>query len=279
MRTFPYPLLAAAALGVSLISCSTGPAPPKPGTPEFSWTAAQNAFSRGSFDRAADSLITISDKSNVYQQRAQVWMIVLRAGLTRGDMEFADAMDEGREAAKVRQLDFRRVSFNSRNIASQNAMRFAECAHAFVGSFKDAEVTIPFAMPPGSAEKPEAIGRIVKGMILPPAEIDAARTAMLQRNVVLAVTRLVGEGDNVDKAKEKLAAADTKLPREAFLQFLGGEFAGISDLYMPKKLSALDRVKLFCDEGKAALKDVKPSDETKKIEKKIDTNLKKMREP
>jgi hypothetical protein len=254
-----------------LISCeSKGPQPPKPGSPAFQWGVAQDAFKKGNFTGAIDQLARITSNENEYRTRARVQLMAVSAGLARGDMEFADAYDDGAKAARDRQLEFKRQASSARALANQHAMRYVELAHEWTDTVKDAEIPLGFAMPAVETTRPVELARAVKGITLQPAEIEKARNLMEQRGVALLLARLAGAGTDTKKAADMLASGDAKVTRAAYLLHTARELTDLTELYAPKKLDQSGRVATFCKEAKEALSQVPPSKEVSELQRRID---------
>src|SRR5512146_768726 len=87
-------------LAVSLfsISCSTGPTPPKPGSPAFYWNAAKTAYAAGDYQKASENLENVARTENEYTGRALAWNLVLMSGIVNGNMQIADNFEYGAKA-------------------------------------------------------------------------------------------------------------------------------------------------------------------------------------
>ncbi len=78
------------------ISCGpAGPPPPAPGTPEFNWLRAQEAFKAGDYDKANDLLVEVAESESELAARAQPWALVTSLGLATAYMELADKLNQG----------------------------------------------------------------------------------------------------------------------------------------------------------------------------------------
>jgi hypothetical protein len=250
-------------------STSKGPAPPKPGTPPFFWAAAKTAYQKGDFQAAIKNLNSIIATENEFTRRAQIWQLVLDAGMARGEMEWADILDEGRPAAKAREIDFRRLANEARTLAGQSAMRFADTGHKLMPNLTEDEVALPFTMPDVNRDRPVEVERIVKGILPMPAEVERLHNLLMRRGVALSVIAVADPGGDYEKAKALLSQPEPKVKREQFLFYLATQFTELSQLFMPKKLDRAGRVKLFLDEAKEALAPVPKSPERDKLQKKI----------
>jgi len=255
---------------------SKGPAPPKPGTPPFFWAAARTAYQKGDFQAAMKNLMSIIATENEYTRRAQIWQLVLDAGMARGEMEWADILDEGRPAAKAREIDFRRLANEARALAGQSAMRFADTGHKLMPALTEDEIMLPFTMPDANRDRPVEVERIVKGILPMPAEVDRLHNLMVRRGVVLSVIAAADPAGDFEKARALLSRPEPKVKREDFLLYLASQYTELSQLFAPKKLDRAARMKLFLDKGKEALAAVPQSPVRTKIQKKIEEYEKKL---
>lgn len=270
--------VAAAVAVFSGSGCGTskGPAPPKPGTPPFFWAAARAAYQKGDFQAAMKNLSSIIATENEFTRRAQIWQLVLDAGVARGEMEWADILDEGRPAARAREIDFRRLANEARTLAGQSAMRFADTGHKLMPNLTEDEVALPFTFPDINRDRPVEVERVIKGLLPLPAEVDRLHNLMVRRGVALSVIAVADPGGDLEKAKAVFAQGEPKVKREQFLYFLATQFTELSQLFAPKKLDRAARMKLFLDEAKEALAPVPKSPERDKLQKKIADYEKKM---
>lgn len=257
-------------------STSKGPAPPKPGTPPFFWAAAKTAWQKGDFQATMKNLMSIIATENEFTRRAQVWQLVLDAGMARGEMEWADILDEGRPAAKAREIDFRKLASDARALAGQSAMRFADTGHKLLPALSEDEILLPFTMPDANRNRPVEVERIIKGILPMPAEVERLHGLMVRRGVALSVIAAADPSGDFEKARALLSQPEPKVKRTDFLMYLATQFTEISQLFAPKKLDRAARVKLFLDEAKEALAAVPPSPERTKLQKKIEEYEKKL---
>ncbi len=263
--------VAAAVAVLSGGGCGTsrGPAPPKPGTPPFFWAAARAAYQKGDFQAAAKNLSSIIATENDFTRRAQIWSLVLDSGMARGEMEWADILDEGRPAAKAREIDFRRLANEARALAGQSAMRFADTGHKLMPALNEDDIALPFGLPDVNKDRPVEVERIIKGILPLPAEAERLHNLMMRRGVLLSVIAVADPGGDIEKARALFSQPEPKVKREQFLFFLATQFTELSQLFAPKKLDRAARVKLFLDEAKEALAPVPKSPERDKLQKKI----------
>lgn len=269
MRLSRFALPLAATLCLSLVSCSESgkPRPPQPGTPPFFWAAANNAWQKGNIEVTAERLRDITSSQNEFTARAQVWLMAISTGLAQAEMDWSNVLDEGRLKARDSNFDYRRHISAARSASGQQAMRAIEIAHDFVPKLTDPEIPLDFKPIAGSAEMPPDLARISQGYPVQPVDLDKMRNLMHVRGVVRASTRLAA------------AAADpgkTKITRDAYMLHLAKELMDLTALYAPKKLDQPARIKLLCEEAGEALKAIPASDETKKLQQRIDGVVKKL---
>lgn len=261
-------LFAVAGLSLVAAGCSSGPQPPQPGTPAFYWAAAKSTYAAGDFLKTSDNLSQISNSAD-FGARTQPWAIVMSAGIAKGYMDLADNFDLGAHANRANPAPFRRQVDQLRREASTSAMQEAEVIHKFLAGDKTDPVVLEFAYPTGSLSDPVQLQRVAKGMMVPDAEIDTLQTAMLQRGVLLTVTRVAGAADDPAKTQEIFKAGEVKIPRATFLLAVSRSLVDEADLYTPTKLDQPDRLNLLCQEASEALDSVPASKETKDLAARI----------
>jgi hypothetical protein len=271
-------ILLPAAAAVLLTGCGgpSGPPPLKPGTPPFIWAAAESNFKAGNFNEVSRQLGNLTGKESEFQHRSQVWQMVVNAGLARGDMEFADVLDESAYATTDRRLEFRRLAGTARTGAHQATTRLLEVAHVYIDKVKDEEITLPFGYPDVTSGIPLDIARFKKGILPNSVEFERVRDLMQRRGVLLASLRSAGAGEELGKGKELLGAGGLKVQRAAFLANLAAEFHALSDLYGPKKMEQAGRIKLLCTFAQKALGEAPETPQTKKLKASIEATLKKL---
>src|SRR5436305_15158315 len=118
-------LLFSAVVGcVATISCSSGPQPPKPGTPEFIWNAAKSTYHSGDFVKTSENLQQLIKTDSEFSARARPWAIVISAGLVQGYAETADTYEAGARLNHANPMPFRKEASQLRSLASAAAMEF-----------------------------------------------------------------------------------------------------------------------------------------------------------
>ena len=129
-----------------------------------------------------------------------------------------------------------RANTSLRGTASYAALELTEAVRTFVPLGKDKPVAFEFDFPAGSAVEPPNVQKIAAGMPLPPAEADQLRKAMIQRGVVMAISRAVGAPDDTAKAVELFKAGNVQVQPNVFLMALANELYDLSALYGTAKL-------------------------------------------
>ena len=90
--------LAVAGLVAAATSCSSGPEPPKPGTPAFYWAAARETWRGGDYLKTSEHLQRILAGENDFCARARVWDAVISGGVAQAYIELADNWEAGARA-------------------------------------------------------------------------------------------------------------------------------------------------------------------------------------
>lgn len=272
----PRTFLALAVAALSLIGagCSSGPQPPQPGTPGFYWASAQSTYKAGDFLKTNDNLSQLSASAD-YGVRAQPWTIVMNAGLAKGYIDLAENFEYGARANRANPTAFIRQVQSLHRAAGSCAMQCAETIHKLLAATPTETVALEFPFPMGNATTPVQIQRVAKGMMAPDAEIEDMQKLMLQRGVLLTVTRMVGAAGDPAKALEIFKPGNVQVPRATFLTATAKSLFEMTDLYTAKNLDQPDRLNALCDEATAALKAVPATPETKELLAKIAAKTKK----
>src|SRR5262249_51175631 len=115
------------------------------------------------------------------------------------------------------------------------------------------------------------------GALLSAAEIETAQKRVLERAILLAISRAVGAPDDPAKAHELLKGGDAKVARAAFVMAMGNTLYEQSQLYSRQKLDEPSKQKIFCGRALDALKMLPEPKETKALNPKIEASLKRAR--
>jgi len=263
-------------LALGATSCSTGPAPPKPGTPAFNWAAAKENYRAGDFQKTDATLVDIIRTENEFSARARAWDMVLSAGLAQGFSQLADSYEAGGRANRANPAPFHKQVTALRSYASAAAIELVETSRAFLEKDKDPNVLLAFEYPRGAAAEPGSLKRVAGGIVILDAEGDTLQTAMLQRGVLLIVCRAVGAADDPAKTLEKFKG-EVLVPRDVFLLAAARALQEESELFTANKLDQPTRQKLLCQQALDVLHAIPETKETKALTTKIQTTMKKIR--
>ena len=264
-------------LALAAASCSTGPAPPRPGTPGFYWNAAKENYRNGDFQKADSNLVDVIRTDNEFTARARAWDMVISAGLAQGFSQLADTYEAGARANRANPMPFRKQVTTLRSYASASALQLVEVSHVFMEKDKDPNVPLAFEYPSGSATEPGSLKRVEGGILIQDAERDTLQSAMLQRGVLLSASRAAGSADDTAKALEKFKVGEVRVPRDEFLLVLAKALQEQSELFGSNKLDQPNRQKVMCQEALEALQAIPQTKETKALANKIQTSMKKIK--
>lgn len=270
-------LLSVLVLAMGATSCSTGSAPPRPGTPAFYWASAQEAYRNGDFQKADSSLQEIVRIDSEFTVRARPWQIVISAGLAQGFSEMADNYEKGGRMNRENSMPFHKQVTTLRSLASAAAMELTEGFHGFMEKDKDPNVLLAFAYPAGTAAQPAALRKVATGMLIQDSERESMQTDMLQRGVLLSLSRVAGNPDDPAKTLEKFKAGEVRVPREVFLFAIAKSLQEQSELFGSNKLDHPGRLKVMCQEALEALQAIPQTKETKALAAKLQASLKKIK--
>ena len=276
MRT-EWIVLSTLVLALGSVSCSTGPEPPKPGTPAFYWASAQEAYKNGDFPRTDQGLEEIVGGDSEFASRARAWQLVVSAGLTQGYAELADNYEAGAKMNRENPMPFRKQMATLRSQANASAMEFTENFHRFVAKEKDPNVVLAFAYPAGSVNPPAGLRKVAAGMTLLDSEREAMHADMLQRGVLLTLCLATGNPDDPAKTLEIFKAGEVRVPRNVFLYAMAKALADRSELFSSAKLDLPERLKVMCQEALDALHEVPETKESKALTLRLQATLKKLK--
>ncbi|HLJ50839.1 MAG TPA: hypothetical protein VKU01_32735 [Bryobacteraceae bacterium] len=248
-------VVAAACVCLTLISCSSGPSAPQPGTPGFYWGAAQSSYRAGDYLKTNDTLNSLLRHENEFTARGEPWSLVLSAGITHGLMELADTYDKGSQANKTNFAILHREASALRTLANTTALSEAELFHSFRVQRKDAQIALAFEFPPVNPPEPPALQRVSGGTPLPAGDLEELQNAMVQRGVIFAISRVLGADDPI-KAQEVFKKGDVRVSRERFLTGMAESLFDQAELYDRKHINDPRKASIFCNEAAAALQGV-----------------------
>ncbi|MBE0657467.1 MAG: hypothetical protein IH602_07230 [Bryobacteraceae bacterium] len=210
---------------------------------------------------------------NPHRKEAEIWLMVLSAGMARGAMEWAEILDEGLKSAGMEQVEFARQATAARRTSDQHAMHLAELVHALHGEPGQAEVRLAFRFPAVDAKLPADAALVRKGGALPAAGTELLRLALERRGLALALCRLAGTGVDIAKARD-LLTGDARVKPAAFEWYLAQELDALSALYSPERQGQTARARLLLGEAAAALAASGDSPEARSLANKIGEKLK-----
>lgn len=270
-------LWSALALAWAGASCSSGPRPPEPGTPAFIWGAAKQTYHSGDFRKTSENLVQLIQTDNDFTVRARPLSAVLSAGLAQGYFDLAENYEAGARANRANPTPFRKQVTTARSLSSAAALEFAENIHAFLAKDKEPNVVLACDFPTGSVTEPPGIRKIADGMLMQDSEKELLETAMLQRGVVMTMSRVLGAPDDTAKALELFKAGEPSVPRATFVYGTAKTLYDLSALYGPKKLDLPNRLQMMCQEAMDALQSIPETKETKALATRIQASLKKIK--
>lgn len=258
----------ACAAVLSLVSCQSGPPPPKMGTPQWFWVAAKEQYAAGDLAKTQEHLEKIMEGENQYKAKASIWHLVLLAGMARGHRELADAYEAGAPEARAQTAEFRRTVNDQRRTSKQYSIGLAGEITRFQKEAAGAEkISLEFAFPMGGAAEPATLLNIRKGTLPNDADRAAAHRQTVARGMVLQTAAVVGE--DVAKAQEMFKTLPVEVPRAVFLQGMAESIAEQATLFSRKKLQEPDKQKLLLDLASGCAKSAAEGVSDDKLKKKI----------
>lgn len=269
-------LSATVMLGLILISCSSAPTGPQPGSPEYTWSAARQVIAAGDYMKASLHLDKLASGQSEYAPKAQAWLLVMTAGMAKGYSDLADTFEQGAKNNRAQPLTFRNQASNYQRTAGRLSVQFAEAYQRFSGS-KLEQIPLSFGVPKGSTSLPPHLLRVEKGMMPTEGDIALSQSAAIDRGILLTACRAAGAGGDAAKAAELMKSGEIQVSRATFQFAMANAMYDQATLYTRKKLSDPSKLKMFTDMASAALKEVPESKDTKELKKKIDALLKKER--
>jgi hypothetical protein len=268
-------LATAAAIAAFTISCSSGPEPPKPGSPAFLWSAARENFIKGDNMKTNDQLQKLLASQNEFADRARPWRLVILSGLADGYIELADMFEQGARETKANPTPFRRVVTEHRSQAARYATDFAEAFAAYRKTGIEAEVAIAFPMPGGSAGPIGIVTKIGSGVMPAQGELASGQAEVLRRAVLFSVSRALGAPKDIAKASELLKGPDgARVGKDVFLKAMAQALADQAALFGKQKLQRPEHQKHFLNLALETLGSVGESKESNELKKKLQAALK-----
>jgi hypothetical protein len=260
--------------GLVATSCSSGPEPPRPGTPAFLWSAAKETYAAGDFQKTSEHLEQICRTPNDFTARAQVWDLILSSGMAKSYMDLGDYFEYGARARAGNPGQFRRMMSDYRTYASRLSLQFAENFQNFEKNNKDPKITLDFTFPEGNALPSPQITKIGNGDLPAPAILDELRKQHLKTGVVLQTCRALGVPDDAAKAQQMFKGGNVQVPRETFLLAMASALHEQAQLFVRTKLDQPDRLKMFDAHALDVVKALPETKETTALSAKIQKSLK-----
>ena len=247
---------------IVLCSCSSGPAPPKMGTPEWYWSAANEQFAKGDLAKTQEHLGKIMAGENPFKRRAGPWHLVVLAGMAHGYKELAEAYDTGGKQSKTQAAEFRRVVNDMNRLSRLYSMGLAEEVNRLGKESGDAQqFALEFSFPRGSTVESVTVDRVRKAIFPPEAERAMAERWTVARAVMLEAASVVGAGTDTAKAGEMFKTLPVQVPRAVFLLGIGASLFEQSAIFDRRRLNEPDKKRLFLQMASDCLKPAAESDD------------------
>ncbi len=269
-----YAICALILVLTACISCSSGPVAAEKGTPGFYWQAARETFAAGDNMKTLEHLDKLLAEDNEYTARALPWSLVVTSGTAAGFAELADHYEIGGRANKTDPSAFRVPMTNYRNSAGRLSLQFAETFAKF-DKMKGDTVALAFGSPKGTAAPAPGLTKLANGIAMPPADKENTEKRTLERGVLLAACSAAGAPDDTAKTEAILKDPEAKVPRAVFAMAMAQSLYNASQLYTQRKLDDPAKLIIFAERAQETLKAVPESKETKELNTKIATALKK----
>jgi hypothetical protein len=266
-----------AAVAALLSSCSTGPQPPAPGTAAFTWNAAKSAYHAGDITKTSENLQQLIRGDSDFAARSRPWSILISAGLAQGYTDLAEAYEAGARANRLNPTPFRKQVSILRSMAAAASVEFTEGVHLFLARDKDPNVTLAFEFPTGAVNEPPNLRKVSAGMLMQDSEKELLQAAMLQRGVLLAVTRAVDADGDAARALERFKTGEAQTPRAVFLYAAARRLYDQAALFGPTRLDQPTRVQMMDQKALDALGSIPETKNTKALAARIQAALKKKR--
>ena len=250
---------------LSWSSCTSGPTPPKMGSPGWYYAAAREQYAAGDYVKAQEHLEKIMGGEGQYKQRAFTWHMVILAGMARGYRELADAYEAGAPEARAATGEFRRSVNDYRRTSRQYSMGLAEELTRLEKDLAAAEkITLEFPFPSGSGNEPVGWATVRKGILPRDAERSTVLRQSVARGMLLQSAEVVGE--DPAKAAETFKTQPVEVPRAIFLHGMGASLVEQAALFDRKKLQEPNNQRLLLGLAATCAKDASeaPSDDALK---------------
>jgi hypothetical protein len=244
------------------------------GSPGFYWQGAREVYKAGDYMKTLQNLDNLLATDNEYTARALPWVLVLKSGIAEGYMEAADNYAVGVRNNRTDPSAFRRQVADNRNAASQLALQFAE-DFGKLDKLKGDNITLEFAYPKGTAAPVSQFTKVTTGIVLTPTETEAAQQRTVERGVLLATCRAAGASNDTAKTEELMKTGVATVPRATFMTAMADSLFRFSQLYVTDKLDEPQKMDALIQRAQAALAGLPETKETKELNTRIQTALKK----
>jgi hypothetical protein len=186
----------------------------------------------------------------------------LTAGLATGLMNAADAFEGGARTNKANPTEFRRQMNTFRTQSSRLAIQFAETFLAFEKS-NPASIPIAFGYPSGNAMPVVELAKVAEGWL---CRWMSNAWRPWERGVADNCTAV----GNREHGGPNRFGTNVTVPKETFVLGMATKLYELSKLFSPTKMREPERLKLFLSEAHDAVKALPQTDETKKLQEKIE---------
>jgi hypothetical protein len=171
-----------------------------------------------------------------------------------GYMDLADNYSAGAHMNKSEALAFRHKAMELRTTASRLALQFAQNVEK-MEQVPAGAILLDFALPIGTAANPPQFTQIAKGRDLAKADLEAALTLSIRRNVLLAACLAAGAPNDPAKAEAILRSGSASIPRATFAKAVAKMLDDESSLYTRNKLDDPEKLAVFHQRAQNVLDD------------------------
>jgi hypothetical protein len=255
-----------------LASGCAGPAPIKPGSPAFFWAVANESYRTGDLLKTDATLVELAKGDHEFAARAQVWQMVVSAGVSRGLWELADAYQEG---SQVSPAGLRSEASRLRSMAANTALEFTQAVRNSC-EIPDKSVPLAFGFPPGSPDLPPDLAKVSAGTWLADAERETLERAMLKRGVIEALSAAVGNPKDPAAALQAFQTRPVQVSRQTFFYQMASFLYEQTGLFDAKHIDRPDRQMVMYKVALAALSSIDQADDAEALAARIHEAIKKL---
>lgn len=204
-----------AAMAVGL-SCSSVPEGPQQGTPEWYMAGAEMNFGMGDYVKTVEQLKEATKAEGEMGRRAQLWRIVLTAGLARGYDRLVDAFVEGQEKNEARTEEYQPWINQYRRRTRINAIEFSEGVGKVKELMGDSEsIALDIPLPPGDGAVSTVLQTVEAGNKVEEPKVLTMEDQTLTRGVLSVISEMTGgtefsqliadaEGDGIQAERDAM---------------------------------------------------------------------------